>query len=115
MHGAEAMRNPNFRYYMERKVHRGSDEPSLHILPPKAYETWLKHKLEPCSPEDMSRYRLADTQQASISEGAGAFAYLQPLQALNSASFVPQGPQLWSHGCSNLLQPHRGGSKQCQR
>lgn len=30
---AEAMENPNFRYYVERKLTCRSNEPNLHILP----------------------------------------------------------------------------------
>ena len=36
------MKDPAFRYFMERKMAGGSSEPNLHILPPKAYEKWLQ-------------------------------------------------------------------------
>ena len=38
----EAMEDPAFRYYMERKMVGRSNEPNLHILPPRAHKNWLQ-------------------------------------------------------------------------
>ena len=36
------MKDPDFRYYVERKLTGKSGEPNLHIFPPKAYENWVR-------------------------------------------------------------------------
>ena len=37
---AAAMEIPNFRLYMERRMHKGSTEPNLHILTPPPFDPW---------------------------------------------------------------------------
>ena len=109
------MEDPNFRFYMERKLTRGSNEPNLHILPPE----W-SNCLEPgqtnaaimtvSTPSSLDEHDSQNCIQcvtADHNDGDGAAALVDSHQRKRESKVKLRLPETGLVSCASSLNPVR--------